>query len=204
MSRMVRVSICVLLGGAASAASAQNVGARVAAARDGSVLLTFAARAGVCGDGKSYIGEMLSAPDGFTMYSVDGGYDVINIGSGGRGNMSGTCVPGPVRVVLTVENRKVTAVRPYVGPVTSKTSGVGTDLGAVAAAEAADYLLALSTKSDERAGRYAMLAAAMADSARLEPKLAAIARDRDVLTAVRERALHWLAVAGERDDDKQV
>ncbi|MEP6691970.1 MAG: hypothetical protein ABJD07_12500, partial [Gemmatimonadaceae bacterium] len=38
----------------------------------------------------------------------------------------------------------------------------------------------------------------------LEPKLTAIAREREVLTAVRERALHWLAVSGERDDDKQV
>ena len=52
------------------------------------------------------------------------------------------CEPGPVRVLLDRADRQVIAVQTYVGPA-QDAPGV-TDLGAVSAQQAADYLFGLA------------------------------------------------------------
>jgi hypothetical protein len=87
---------------AAPSAGAQTLAQRVARAPDGDVLMAYAARPDVCGDGRDVIarGEVL------TVYP-----SVMSTGrwSGVR------CEHGPVRVRLTVDGGRVTAIRTSVG-----------------------------------------------------------------------------------------
>jgi len=142
-------------------AHAQNLAQRIASAPDGAVQFTFAARPGVCGNGRSY-------------YSINGSswYGTINDNT----MRSDPCQPGPVRVVLGRAGKEVVDVNVFVGPVQS--SPGTTDLGAVAGREAADYLLSLAARTDGRPGRDAIGPAMLADSAVVTPQLLAIARDQ--------------------------
>ncbi len=203
MKRM-RFAGSMLAVAIAAPVAAQGIAARVGSAPDGSVRITFAARAGVCGDGRSFIAEPFGSPDGVTIYSTDGMSDYVNIG-GGPGSFGGmkNCAAGPVRVMLSVANHRVIDVRPYVGPATSRTTGADTDAGTVSAPAAADYLLSIAATADEHASRGAMLSASLADSAHISARLAQMARDKALRSGVRENALRWLARAGEREDDRQ-
>src|SRR4051812_10170675 len=143
------------------AARAQSLAQRVASAPDGAVQFTFAARPGVCGNGRSY-------------YSINGSswYGTINDNT----MRSDPCQPGPVRVVLGRAGKEVVDVNVFVGPVQS--SPGTTDRGAVRGREAADYLLTLATRPEGRPGRDAIGPAMLADSAVVTPQLLAIARDQ--------------------------
>jgi HEAT repeat protein len=66
-----------------------------------------------------------------------------------------------------------------------------TDLGAVAAQQAADYLLGLAAKSDGRVGRDAIFPATLADSATTMEPLIAIARNGALPRDTRTRALAY-------------
>ena len=78
----------------------------------------------------------------------------------------------------------------YVGPAQSS-PGV-TDLGAVSARDAADYLLSLAARVDGRPGRDAITPAMLADSSTVTPQLLAIARDRSRARETRSSAISWL------------
>lgn len=159
-----------------SLACAQGLASRIDAAPDGRVQFNFAARAGVCGNGHSWI---QTGPNNYsgTFY--------------GDGWRSEPCVPGPVRVVIDRADKLPLSVQTYVGPPDSTLRGV-TDLGHVRAQEAVDYLLGLAGKVDGRAGRDALMPAMLADSANSAPELVAIAKNTALPRETRRSALSYM------------
>ena len=166
-----------------------SVAARVAAApADASVRLSFPAREGVCGDGRRFIsiGRSTITQDA----DVRRG-DVI----GDRGS----CVPGPVRVVLERRGGEVRRVRTYVGgeaaTIAPAADSATADVGAVDPTEAARWLLDLAARGDGRAAEQAILPAVLADRAVVWPALLAIARDsaRAARHGTRASAALWLS-----------
>jgi HEAT repeat protein len=171
-SRLVRLGAALALP---AAAGAQNLAQRIASAPDGPVQFTYAARPGVCGNGRSY-------------YSINGS---MWFGSMNDNVLrSDPCQPGPVRVLLGRAGKEVVDVNVFVGP--AQPSSGAADLGAVPAREAADYLLSLAAKTDGRPGRDAITPAMLADSATVTPQLLAIARDQSRARETRTSAIGWL------------
>jgi HEAT repeat protein len=163
-----------------SAARAQNLANRIASAPDGAVQFTFAPRPGVCGNGRTY-------------YSINGS---MWFGSMNDNTLrSDPCQAGPVRVMLGRAGRDIVDVNVFVGPV--QTTPGTTDLGAVPAREAADYLISLAARVDGRPGRDAITPAMLADSAVVTPQLLAIARDQSRARETRSQAITWLSRASE-------
>jgi HEAT repeat protein len=166
---------------APAVSSAQPSLAQRIAGVQGEAELRFASRPGVCGNGEGSI-SFRSPDEGAT---------------GVRGeSWEYQCEPGPVRVRLAVSNGSVTRVRSYVGRPRDVTGGV-TDLGTVAAREAADYFLGLARKASGDVARKAIAPAALADSVTVWPELIDLARDRDRPTDVRKPALFWAGQLGE-------
>jgi hypothetical protein len=112
-----------------SPAHAQSLAKRVASASEGRVQFSFAARPGVCGNGRSYI---QTGPNSFS-------------GSWDDTRRMDPCVAGPVRVVLDRADRDVISLQTYVGP-PSIDPGT-TDLGTVRPEDAAYYLFSLARGS---------------------------------------------------------
>jgi hypothetical protein len=168
---MIRRTTQLLVGFAlattAITAQAQTLANRVAASGDRAVQFSYPARAGVCGDGRTYIS---TSPGSFYgTYSTTG---------------SDRCAAGPVRVVLDLADRNVIAVRTFVGGTAD--AGVS-DLGTMTAAEAADYLVGVAARADGRVGRDAIFAAL------LGPALVAIATNESDVQGIRQQALQVLA-----------
>ena len=157
-------------------ACAQGLASRVDAAPDGRVQFNFAARAGVCGNGRSWI---QTGPNNYsgTFY--------------GDSWRNEPCVPGPVRVVIDRADKLPLSVQTYVGPPDSTLRGV-TDLGRVRAQDAVDYLLGLASKVDGRAGRDALMPAMLADSANSATELVAIAKNPALPRETRRSALSYM------------
>jgi len=157
-------------------ACAQGLASRVDAAPDGRVQFSFAARAGVCGNGRSWI---QTGPNNYsgTFY--------------GDSWRNEPCVPGPVRVVIDRADKLPLSVQTYVGPPDSTLRGV-TDLGHVRAQDAVDYLLGLSAKVDGRAGRDALMPAMLADSANSSAQLVTIAKNPALPRETRRSALSYM------------
>jgi HEAT repeat protein len=181
--RLVRSSgVAAAITGAllSQPARAQNLSQRIASAPEGAVQFTYAARPGVCGNGRTY-------------YSINGSMWFGSMND----NMlrSDPCQPGPVRVVLGRAGKDIVDVNVYVGPA-QQSPGV-TDLGAVPAREAAEYLLSLAAKVDGRPGRDAITPALLADSATVTPQLLAIARDQSRSRETRSSAINWLSRAAD-------
>jgi hypothetical protein len=170
---------------------------RVTRAPDGMVRMSFAARAGVCGNGTWIV----------TRPRAD--------------EWESDCDAGPVRVSLTVRGGRVEAVRSYVGgrwrdPAPS--GGAVTDLGTVGAAAAADLLVALAQREGDAAtADRALAAATLADSATIWPALLRIAKDANAPSRLRRTAVHHLGqaagdaitgelgtIAGRDDEDLRV
>jgi HEAT repeat protein len=169
-----RVGLAVVAA-APEAVLAQGLSQRIASAPDGAVQFTYAARPGVCGNGRTY-------------YSINGS---MWFGSMNDNTLrSDPCQPGPVRVVLGRAGKEIVDVNVFVGPA-QQSPGV-TDLGTVPAREAADYLLSLAAKVDGRPGRDAITPAVLADSATVSPQLLAIARDQSRSRETRSSAINWL------------
>lgn len=172
MSRHVAALLILCL--CSSVARAQTLAQRVQALGEGTIRLSFAARAGVCGNGGHDI-TILSRDD-------DGG------------EWESDCAPGPVRVVLHVRGGRVRDARAYVGGRWRAASAGTTDLGTVPARRAATDLLALA----EGAGRDAeelVTAATLADSATVWPDLLRLARRSDLPLETRRQAVFWLGQA---------
>jgi HEAT repeat protein len=161
-----------------STAGAQSLESRVNSAPDGRVMFSFAARPGVCGNGRTYYS---TAPGNYngTFYSGVDGYRMD------------PCVPGPVRVVIDRADKLPLSVQTYVGPQDSTLRGV-TDLGRIRAQDAVDYLLSLASKADGRAGAQALSPAMLADSANSAAQLVAIARNTALPRETRRRALDYM------------
>jgi hypothetical protein len=172
MTRLTTVVLgCVVASIGTTASGAQTIAQRVARAPEGTVRMSFAARPGVCGNGR-------------------------NITSGrGSDEWESGCDSGPVRVALTVRGGAVTSIRSYVGGRWRAASRDITDLGDVPAREAADYLLGLAGKLDSEGGRDAIFPATLADSAVVWPRLIQIAKDPSTSTGTRKQAVFWLGQA---------
>ena len=166
-----------------SVSAAQTLASRIASASDRSVQFSYKARPGVCGDGRTYIS---TGPGNF--------YGFYSSSS------TEQCQTGPVRVVLDLADRNVVALRMYVG-VGTVDAGV-TDLGTVAPAEAADYLLTVAARADGRVGRDAISAALLSDSVEVTSRLLDIGRDQTRPLETRRAALSGLAKSDSRQLDR--
>jgi HEAT repeat protein len=187
------VSLAIVAQANRSFTAQESLARRVTAVRDGTVGMTFPARADVCGDGRTFISERQAGLDGYATY-LTRGVDLTNWDSG---NTRLNCVQGPVRVILVVQRSRVVEVQPFVGG-SRGVAPAETDLGSVPAADAVSYLLSLARRQEDIANR-AMLAAYLADGARISPTLFEFARDEVLSAEVREIALKFIARASERD-----
>lgn len=154
--------------------AAQSLDRRVAQVREGLVEFSFAARPGVCGDGKHYIRTDAN--------SWHGTFNDMT-------RMS-PCETGPVRVVLTRADGATVRLQSYVGPVASEPGA--TNLGRVPAREATSYLLSIAQAIDARTGRDAIFPATLADSAAVTPVLMEIAQDAARPRQLRTGAISYL------------
>jgi hypothetical protein len=103
------------------------------------------------------------------------------------------CEHQPVRVSLSFSERKVVAIRSYVGG-RWRPSPTATDLGTVSAPEAATYLLELAVSPDDLDGD-PVLPATLADSVVVWPALLRIARTERLPADRRRSAVFWLSQA---------
>lgn len=160
-----------LLAAPRAPACAQTLGQRIENARDGTVRLSFAARPGVCGNGRNYsMRSSRSAADGWEL----------------------DCDPGPVRVALDLHRGEVTAARTSVGGRWGTLEGRVTDLGMVSAPEAAGVFLDLVERGAP--ARAALLSpAVMADSITTWPRLLRIARNASLARETRKQAVFWVS-----------
>lgn len=163
-------------------AEGQSVASRVAAAKDGKVRMTFASRPEICGYGNS----ISRGGNNRMNWNSDQSPDVI---------YDEECSRSPVRLVLSVDNGRVTKIRTYVGgrwrPATSETI----DLGAVSTRAATDYLISLASSDDGKVGREAILPVTLADSVTPWPQLFSLARSTSVPNETRKQAVFWLGQA---------
>jgi len=163
--------------------AAQNIASRVAAAPDAEVHFSFAARAGICGDGRSVIrndkhGIWMSRR---TFLTDDSDGETC------------PCDAGPVRVTLTVRDHRVTEVETQVGG----KGGLGRseiDLGLVSTASAVRYLIDLA-ESNREAGVNAVFPTVLADSVVVWPDLLRLARNSRLRRETRNQAIFWLGQA---------
>ncbi len=186
---LMAAALCVAAGttlaGCASAQAGQGVAARVAAAPDGEVWMRFASRPGVCGSDNS-----------ISTSSRSNGRTVIT--SGGD---QWECLEGPVWVSLLKRDGQIERVKTRIArPWSTEGRGRVTDLGAVGAREASDYLLSLAERGPEgRVGEEAIFPATLADSVTTWPALLRIARNDGRPQQTRRSAVFWLSQqAGER------
>jgi hypothetical protein len=182
--------LALALAWLAGPAAGQRLVDRIAAAPDGTVRMSFAARAGVCGNGRNVIA--LECHGGSC-----GRQTVWNDGRFVGNEVEYDCDAGPVRVSLTVRRGHVEALRTYVGGrwVTPPTSAAVTDLGTPSAREAVDFLLDLAAREDGRVGEEAILPATLADSVTVWPTLLTLARNDRVPRRTRRQAVFWLGQA---------
>lgn len=172
----IRVAAGVVLL-AAAPLQAQSLDRRIAQADGETVQFHFAARDGVCGNGRTFV------------RADDSGWYGLYYGDGGRSDL---CANGPVRVVLTRAGKDVLKIETFAGPLVNDPQG-GRDIGAVGAQDAVSYLLGLAQTLDGRPAREALFPALLADSAVTTPSLAALAKDQSRARDVRRSALSWLS-----------
>jgi HEAT repeat protein len=173
-----------LLGAIGPTATAQSLADRVSSGGDGAVQFSFAARPGVCGNGRSFVSI------GANTYI--GSYNMVN------GSVRESCDAGPVRVVISRAGSTITSVETFVGSPADAalpTGPTARDLGRVSAREAASYLLSLASRLEGRPGRDAIMPAVLADSADIWQPLLAVARDAGRSRETRTQALSWLGRA---------
>jgi len=187
----------------AQAGQQGRLASRVAAAPDGEVWMHFAARDGVCG-----------SENGISTHDGPRGRSYVNSdGSGGW-----ECLEGPVWVALERHGGRVEKIRVRVArPWSTEGRGRVTDLGAVGAREASDYLLALAEHAEGRVGEEAIVPATLADSVTTWPALLGLTRNEALPQQTRRSAVFWLsqqagdritrelsAFVSESDEDREV
>ena len=166
---------CGVLALLAAPVEAQSLADRVSAVREGAVTFHYTARPGVCGDGEHFV------------RTSRGSYH----GTFNQHYLNAPCEDGPVQVRLTVSDGAVTRVKFWVGALRERGAR---DLGAVAAPEAARYLMNVAARGTPGASAKAVFPAVLADSAIVWPGLLAIARDVDTRSrSTRQEAMLWLS-----------
>ena len=100
---------------------------RVTGAPDGLVKMTYAARDGICGDGRSFIADATTSARGYDVWFSEG----MSISTASMSDIGARCTRGPVRLLLVVRDHRVVDVQPFVGPSSPATERAGTELGTV-------------------------------------------------------------------------
>jgi HEAT repeat protein len=155
----------------APAAQSQALAKRIAASSEHSVQFSYPVKAGICGDGRTFI-------------SMGGG----NFYGSYSSNTSDQCAAGPARVVADLADGAVVGLRAYVGGPNPTLDAI-TNVGTVTAADATDFLLGVATKADGKVGRDAIFAAMLADGGDLSSRLLEIGRDQNGPLETRRSAL---------------
>jgi len=172
-------SLGLLLAIAPATLSGQSLGRQVDRVRNGTVQLTYAARPGLCGDGRE------------TVRSGSAIVVLPSVFGHGRTDMD-VCFAGPVRVAIGRSDGETVSYRVHVGGRWTS-AGDATDLGNVSAPDAARYFLDEALRASGRNAEYALAAAVFADSVDLTPDLMRIARSRDARNELRSRAVFYIA-----------
>ena len=154
----------------AALAAQQDLAQRVTVLPNGTVHLSFAARPGVCGEGRDNISTRHESEE----WEAD-------------------CEDQPVRVALQLRDGKVVAVRTYVGG-RWRPGSSARDLGMVRAQEAAAYFLQLASEPGSLSGD-PVLPATLADSVTIWPSLLRLARNPQLPDDRRRTAIFWLGQA---------
>lgn len=168
----------------------QSLDQRIARAPDGEVWFSYAARPGIYGNGRNIITWNCDAGR-CRSQQVEGNWSDVD-----WERWRSSCDSGPARVSLIKQGAQVTRLRAYVGGTWRASPGV-TDLGAVAAPEAASYLLGLARTAAAPVGEKAVFAATLADSVTVWPDLLRLARDEAVPRRTRRTAVFWVGQAAE-------
>ena len=156
-------------------AHAQSLADRVASAPRARVQFSYAARAEVCGNGRTFVQVA-----GNSWY-----------GSFNDADRRDACVGGPARVLIDRAGRDIVSIATFVGPLAEAESDV-TDLGRVSSRAAAEFLLGLAESAEGRVSRDAILPAAIADSVDVNARLLVIARNQNASRETRRSAISWL------------
>ena len=178
-------------------AQGTDIARRITSAPDGLVKMTYAARPGICGDGRSFIAEGAGSPRGTDLWMANG----MTV-SGSVGDIASRCQAGPVRLLLVVRDHRVVDVQPFVGPSSVATERPGTDLGAVSVVAISRYLIDLAKSGRDDTARNALLGASLADSVQIADQLAALARDKSLASSAREAALRWVGRVATREGNR--
>lgn len=173
-------AIVIAVGASARDGQAQNLAARVRQAGDGTVRFSFAAREGVCGNGRNN----------------------ISVRSERNQDVESECETGPVMVALTKADGQVMSLRTYVGA-RWRAAGAGvTQLGTVGARDAVDYLLGVAESGSGKIAEQAIFPATLADSVTPWPRLLKLARNEERPSAVRRQAVFWVGQAASEEATK--
>jgi HEAT repeat protein len=177
MSSRAKRGICftVLMAVGGSDLLAQSLADRIANAAQPRVQFTYAARADVCGNGRSFI-----------QYGRDSWQGSFN-----DADRRDACAAGPVRVLIDRAGREVVSLATFVGPVPAAVEGVA-DLGRVRTQDAAAFLLGLAERAEGRVSRDAVFPAVLADSVDVTLRLLAIARNQNSARETRQSSISWL------------
>ena len=164
----MRLMLLGVLALIAAPIDAQSLASRIAASRADRITFTFLGKEGVCGDGESF-----------------------NFGGVRRslGSRHWDCEEGPVRVTLQMNGRQLMRLRTTVG---GRVPIGADDLGEVAPAEAADWLLDLAERGEGRTSEAAVMPAAVARDVVVWPRLVAMATRRSLREETRKQAIFWL------------
>jgi hypothetical protein len=163
--------------------AAQDLAKRVISS-DGVVNVIYPSRKSACGDGRSFMGNILGTD---RMYS---GNVVWNGRDDDRWRV---CVHGPARVAATVLDGEVTRLRVFVGPVPTPPPDARTITASPI--EAVAWLSGLASRGSSRVGSDAIVPIVLADAPDPWPFLLGLARDEDRPRNVRQSALFWLSNA---------
>lgn len=177
----------------AAPAAGQSLAERVDRVRDGDIRMSFAARAGICGNG-DFIGE--ETPDGFRTHTFSG-RGMYSISS--YRHVRPVCHEGPVRLVVEKRGGAIRDLQLAVG-VPWRADVDAADLGTVRGADAATWLLDLAASHpDDDVIRRAVFAASLADSAFIAERLIRMVEDRDLRAVARSRAMRVVTEAAARE-----
>ena len=180
-AQRVLCALCVLSG----SLHAQSLASRIAQAPDGVVRMQVESRMGVCGNGRDMVGYR-SAIFAHNFQSI-----------GGHWNDS-RCIPGPLRVTLTVADGQVTQVRTQVGGSWPESESHVTDFGVVPPREASSYFFSLVPRLESASGKdRLLLPAVLADDAPVIQPLLTLARDEERSEHTRRQAIMWLGLLGD-------
>ena len=168
----------------AAEAGGQNLAERVRGVGTGTVRMAYAAREGVCGDGRD-----IWFDDG-SHISFSGHQQGLSHDRGKWGRVR--CDSALVRVALSVREGSVSRARVFVGGTWQGEADL--DLGRVSSARAARTLVGFLDEIVDDADQ-AIVAAVIADSADVWRELLRFARDDSRLRQSRRSAIFWLAHA---------